>query len=74
MSRGRKMFALDASVLSSGRKGLKGQRSMADLGALRRERPGKRSVSRLRIHDILSCVSIQIDIQTCQASSTGAGR
>lgn len=38
MSRGRKMFALDASVLSSGRKGLKGQRSMADLGALRRER------------------------------------
>lgn len=54
MSRGRKMFALDASVLSSGRKGLKGQRSMADLGALRRERPGGRNPGREK-----KCVQVE---------------
>ena len=36
---------------------------MAELGALRREKPGKRSVSRLRIQDTLSCIFIRIEIQ-----------
>ena len=36
---------------------------MAELGALRREKPGKRSGSRLRIQDTLSCIFIRIEIQ-----------
>lgn len=56
------MLVLDASMWVGGGKGWK-EKGMAELGALRREKPGKRSVSRLRIQDTLSCISIRIEIQ-----------
>lgn len=45
-----------------GGKGWK-EKGMAELGALRRDKPGKRSVSMLRIQDTLSCIFIRIEIQ-----------
>jgi len=56
------MLVLDASMWVGEGKGWK-EKGMAELGALRRDKPGKRSVSRLRIQDALSCISIRIEIQ-----------